>query len=159
MTPAYYEGKARVHYQSWQETYAGLMPPAFLAWNSYERCLKMVRTHPQNTVVAVCEGKVVGFACYLLSAPQEWKLTGEAVLAALYVLQEYQGLGLGRALAAECLRRTGCRATSLPVLKGNGRAVGFYRHLGFAFTGREITDSRNGAAITELEMLRPAGPV
>lgn len=159
MTPAFYDGKARVHFQSWQETYPGLMPADFLAWNTYERCREVTRAHPQNTLVALCDGQVVGFACYDAPPPKGQGLAGEAVLSALYVLRAYQGLGIGRALAEECLRRTGCRPTSLLVLQGNGQAIGFYRHLGFDFTGHTLTDTKNGAAITELEMLRPAGPV
>ena len=51
-----FEGKARVHLLSWQETYAGLVDQSFLDALSCEKCLDITRRFPQNTPVAELDG-------------------------------------------------------------------------------------------------------
>ena len=56
----------------------------------------------------------------------------------IYVLRCYQGGGIGRRLvelAAAEARARGSGRILLGVYAGNDRAIGFYRHLGFAVCG------------------------
>ena len=43
-------------------------------------------------------------------------------------------------------------AVALLVLKGNERAIGFYQHMGFQFTGHSRIEQINTAELPELEM-------
>ena len=71
----------------------------------------------------------------------------------LYVLRAYQRYGIGRALLEAGLARLPQREVVLFVLEGNERAIGFYRHMGFAFTGKELRQETDYGPLIELEML------
>lgn len=96
-------GIAHVHVRAWQETYRGLMPDSVLAALSVERRTKQwVQTledaadlyHP--ALVAEVNGQVVGFANYGKEREGDPDYRGE--LFAIYILKEFQGQGIGRAL-------------------------------------------------------------
>ena len=57
----------------------------------------------------------------------------------LFVRPDQRGLGIGGALLAFALRQLGLRRVD--VNEQNIQACGFYRHAGFAITGRSATDS------------------
>ena len=42
---------------------------------------------------------------------------------------------------------------ALFVLEGNQKAIGFYEHMGFRFTGHTIEERIAGETVTELEMV------
>ncbi len=143
------DGKGYVHYQSWQETYQGLIDPGYLSRMQLTRCQEIARKYPQNTLVAELDGKIVGFVCYMPS--REDPSLGE--ISALYVLKEAQGLGIGRKLLNAALEKLShYDAVALWVLKGNGHAFRFYRHCGFRFEGK-TQEIRLGTAVTELQMV------
>ena len=98
-----FEGKARVHLLSWQETYAGLVDQSFLDALSCEKCLDITRRFPQNTLVAELDGEIVGFAAYGACRHEGLENYGEVY--ALYVLKARQSRGIGRALMAACMGR------------------------------------------------------
>ncbi len=82
-------------------------------------------------------------------------------LQAIYVLPEYQGLGLGPALWFEAKKFLDAnKNTIVHVASYNNRAIRFYEKLGFISTDKVFSDEkfkmRNGAIIPELEMIRPA---
>lgn len=150
------EGKALVHYTSWIETYTGLMPPQILANRSLEKCRAIAERFPENTFVLIDreqDDRAAGFACYLQSARDFISVPDAAEVSALYVLREYQGLGLGRQLMEHCLAWLHRPNVALMVLKGNEQAIGFYEHMGFRLTGKERTEHISGSEITELEMV------
>lgn len=93
MSPAHQDGKGYVHYQSWQETYRGLMDDRILDSLSLDRCRELAKRYPESTLVALDQAngdKVVGFACYAKEAREFITLPGASELCALYVLKEYQ---------------------------------------------------------------------
>lgn len=156
MSPADRAGKAYVHYTAWQETYTGIMDPRVLAWNTPERCREVAEKCWQDTLVLLDraqEDRVAGFACWRYNARPFISVPEAGEITALYILKDYQGLGLGRMLMERCLACLPRPRTALLVLKGNEKAVGFYEHMGFRLTGRERTDAINGGEITELEMV------
>lgn len=131
MCPGDYDRKGFVHWKSWQETYAGLMPEKFLTNQTLEKCQSIARRWPENTLVAELYGTLVGYGCYIPG--QEG---GE--ISAIYILKEAQGRGIGRKLMDALLTRlSGNGPVILWVLQGNHRAIGFYRHYGFRFDGVE----------------------
>ena len=157
MSPADREGRAFVHYQAWQETYSGLMPDRVLSAHTLERCRKNASDRryagSTNTFVALDRengDQVVGFGTLSYHGRDFVSVPDAGEITALYVLREFQGYGIGRKLLESCLAWIPRPRTALFVLKGNERAIGFYEHMGFHFTGHELL--RDG--ITELEMVR-----
>jgi len=79
-------------------------------------------------------------------------------LKAIYVLPEYQRLGLGQALWKEAQKVFDPQKdTIVHVAAYNEKAINFYRKLGFVSTEKIFCDEkykmRNGAIIPELEMI------
>ena len=146
-------GKAYVHYAAWGETYTGLMPQEYLAKRSLRQCEEIARAFPENTLAALDGDKVAGFISYLPRARDFASVHPAAEIVGLYVLKAHQGLGLGGRLLDRCLELLPGKRTVLFVLKGNAHAIGFYRHRGFRFTGKELTQTVIGGELTELEML------
>ncbi len=160
-SPADREGKAYVHYTAWQETYTGLMDPRILEKQSLDSCRRIAEKYPENTLVLLDrehDDRVAGFACYLPEAREFVSVPNAGEVCALYLLQEYQGLGLGKLLLESCLACINRSEVALFVLKGNEKAIGFYEHMGFRFTGRHQTEKPNGCdEFVELEMVMERG--
>lgn len=157
MSPQDRAGRAYVHYKAWHETYPGIMPEKILAAHTLERCQEIANKFRNDALVVLDRennDRVVGFACYAHKAREFVSIPETAEITALYVLSEFQGLGLGRMLLESCLRLIYRDKVALFVLKGNERAVKFYEHMGFCLTGHEITDQRGEDTMTELEMVR-----
>lgn len=151
---------AEVHVTSWRETYAGLMPPGFLA-RMTDDAMRVRREQqwaytlqegPDRVQVAELGGALVGFASGGAVRPHS-VLAGDydAELFTLYLLREAQGRGLGRLLVAALARELhgrGYQGLALWVLASNG-ARQFYARLG----GRELgqkTEAMPGGELTEV---------
>ena len=142
------DAKGYVHWKSWQETYPGLMEERFLINQSLEKCQTIAHRWPENTFVALLNGKVLGFTCYHPYWGDDLSNCGE--VQAIYVLREAQGLGIGRKLMDAALEAlSDYESVALWVLKGNDRAIGFYEHYGFRFDGGE----KAAPVGTELRMI------
>jgi len=156
LSPKDREGRAFVHYAAWREAYTGLMPEAVLEAHTLERCRESAqRGSSGNTFVALDRedgDRVVGFAALCRSARDFVSVPEAGEIAALYVLQEYQGLGLGRQLLEHCLAWIPRPRVALFVLEGNEKAIRFYEHMGFRPTGHRIVDERDGDTLVEIEM-------
>jgi ribosomal protein S18 acetylase RimI-like enzyme len=103
-------------------------------------------TNPRECVyLAVDEtcDEVIGIAMGQPAYEEPWPNTG--AIKVLYVLQAYQGRGLGRRLVqvvARHLRRLGMSALTIAVLKANVPAQRFYEAIGGQFVRvGEIEDS------------------
>ena len=156
-TDAEKDGKAFVHYTAWRETYTGLMPEEYLAGRSLERQRQRTYENPGNTLVAIADGQVVGFACYYPNARDFVSVKPAAEIGALYVLKAYQRRGIGTALMRACISRMPPLPTALFVLRGNEKAIRFYEKNGFAFTGNHLEQTVTGGTLVELEMVRREG--
>lgn len=135
-TDAEMDEKGYVHWKSWQETYADLMPAEYLQNITLEKCIQMAHKWSQNTLLIKVDNKTVGFSCFGKSKDTE----NAYELLAIYILQEYQGQKLGY----ELLKRTvSCFSDDakivLWVLQGNDKAIRFYERFGFSFNGKEKT--------------------
>ena len=134
---------AAVHRESWRTTYAGILPLDFIAASAgrqgeagWRRRLARA-CDADATGVAERGGRIVGFAdC----GDARHRLEGlEAEIYALYVLQEHQRQGVGRALARAAARhfvRQGRFGFYRGVLKAN-RARMFYEALGGVEAGEK----------------------
>lgn len=88
-TDAETEGKAYVHWKSWQETYPGLVDGEYLRNLTLEKCVKTAFQWPDNILVAKENDRVIGFAAFGAYRDDTLPDTGE--IYALYVLQSHQG--------------------------------------------------------------------
>lgn len=127
--------KGYVHYKSWHETYTGLFPAEVMDKVTQEGSIKIAREHPENTFVAIYNKNIVGFASFLESVDDDQNNTGE--IRAIYVLKEYQHLGIGNALIEQCYRELKDFSNiSVWVLGSNNNAINFYKSQGFLNDGK-----------------------
>jgi L-amino acid N-acyltransferase YncA len=124
---------AHVHVQSWQTTYAGIVPDEHLAsLNEAERVPVWQNwlSRDIQVVVVEMEGEVAGFAS---AGPIREPLQDyDAELFAIYVLKRTQKLGIGTALLkslADSLLAEGFHAMAAWVLEANP-SVRFYQKSG-----------------------------
>jgi ribosomal protein S18 acetylase RimI-like enzyme len=132
---------ARVHVQSWLETYGGLVPTEILDAITLEaRVLQWERTfdQPHGIFVALENDVVVGFAS--CGAAQDF-LQADGELYTLYLLNKFQHRGLGRALwnaVLEFAQARNWESMVVWVLEANILAQGFYKHQGCKFVDRRV---------------------
>ena len=134
--PADAEALARVHVQSWRETYRGLLPDAYLARMSEEAHARrfahaLMKPGPDDVTLAVADRW--GLAGYAQGGPSRRGVPGEAEVATLYLVRAAQNRGLGGKLLADTARALavrGARSLVISVLRDNFAARGFYEHLG-----------------------------
>ena len=129
-------GKAYVHWKAWQEAYAGIIDPAYLAKLTIEKCERVAFAWRENNVIALDGERVVGFACYGACRDEDLPDAGE--VSAIYILAEYYGQGVGYRLMQMALAELdGYDKVAVWVLKDNARAIRFYERCGFAADGAE----------------------
>ena len=165
--PADVPGIARVHVDTWRTTYRGIVPDDYLDALSYEarerlwtRALERLAAageaggtgNPHAGGLFVAEapgGEVVGFASCGREATGDPQYPDE--LYAIYVLDAWQGQGLGRRLAravADRLAAAGLHAMLVWVLADNPMRR-FYEALG----GRLLREKKveiGGVALVEV---------
>lgn len=154
------EGVARTHIDCWRETYFGVLDDRFFSDEAFARRLEFwtrylsMEPRQGRMAVALRDGNVIGFAN-----------AGEAVgpdaehgfaparplhLFSIYLLASAHGTGVGQALLGAVV---GDEPAQLWVLRGNARAISFYKRNGFAFDGVEYTDPADPNMV-ELRMVR-----
>ena len=143
-------GIARVHVETWQDAYAGLLPDRhLLRLNAQTHAMAWTRnlSHadgPRHAMVAVVSNdmdgdEVIGFVNFGPARESRPKDEGEVFM--LYVSTDWREQGIGRALidaAFAALKTRGLKAVSIWCLADNVAAIGFYQHLG----GTRIPESR-----------------
>ncbi len=140
------EAIARVHVQSWNETYRGLLPDSVInrltipeRTARWKKTLEMAEPAPV-VFVASSDSGIFGFAD---GGPCRGAVSGfDREIYAIYLLGQGQGCGAGRALfrsLARQLTEAGAPSFCLWVLQFNMGARGFYEHLGGKVVGRKNT--------------------
>ncbi|MFI5356193.1 MAG: GNAT family N-acetyltransferase [Opitutales bacterium] len=142
-TPTDARAIAEVHVSSWRTSYRGIVPEEALAQLSVEHRAETWarglgnpdRKHP--VLVVEVEDRIVGFAAFG-DARDKDLAPGVVELYAIYLLQEFQRQGLGRALWNQVRAAAGdiaAPALVLWVLEDNRPARDFYERLGFRLDG------------------------
>jgi GNAT superfamily N-acetyltransferase len=166
------EGVARVRIRGWRHAYRGVVPQEFLDGMRPELFAARLRAalpgEPRDRVHLVADLRgtgVIGWAHPGTYRPDDFidKEEEEAAswgeLYALYLLPEYLGHGVGRALmgaSTRWLAARGHRRMRLWVLRGNAPGRRFYSRAGLVPDGAERTDVIGGAPVEEM---RYAGPL
>lgn len=136
--PADAQAMAKVHVESWRETYRGLMSdallddPAMLDWREkfWTEVLTESRYAKGRSAVALHQGQVIGIA---MSRPESIEANSSRHLYVLYVRAEFHGTGAGSLLLNTVLDKEA--AASLWVADPNPRAQAFYLKHGFECDG------------------------
>lgn len=151
-TDAEIRGKAYVHWSAWHQAYPGLVSGEYLDKLTLEKCEQMARRWPFNLLVAKDGQRVVGFVGY---GDRGDEAPGIGEIFALYVLSEYYGTGVARALMEAGLAQLrDYPEVCLWVLKENGRAIRFYEKCGFRPTGEEMVSPNIAAAEIRMTLER-----
>lgn len=146
---------AQVHVNTWKEAYAGLLDSNFLDGMTVSRMTRHWRRAfdqkgadlDDAIYVAATDKDVVGFVT--ISACRDVFAPWEAEVTMLYILDEYRGAGIGRALmktAADHALSRGMFSGGLWVLRDNLHARGFYEALGGDRCGRKM-DTVGGRSV------------
>ncbi len=134
---------AEIMCSSWQSAYKDIILPKELARHTdieartalFER---LIFTGTDNFLIAFDGDKPCGVCSFCLSRDPDMDGWGEIV--AIYVIEDYWGKGVGRALmdaGISGLRELGCSHIMLWTLKANARARKFYKKYGFHVDGSE----------------------
>ncbi|MEL7467258.1 MAG: GNAT family N-acetyltransferase [Pseudomonadota bacterium] len=128
------EAIARIHADSWRDSYRGIMEDAFLDWQVLEDRMDAwagrFRAPPPDFQVLVAErdATVIGFICVFADEKPGWLL-----LDNLHVSEAARRRGAGQKLMRAMSKRLaekGRQKVRLLVLEGNEGACRFYERLG-----------------------------
>lgn len=148
------EALARLQIDVWEDAYADLMPATVFDERRatiderIDRWHRILAEAPSRTTVAESSAGLIGFVSVGPARAEGVDVDEE--LWALYVRASWWGKRLGHALLVAALAE---RPAYLWVLRGNARAIAFYREHGFVDDGVTRTDEHG----TELRMVRHSG--
>jgi ribosomal protein S18 acetylase RimI-like enzyme len=138
---------ARIHVETWRDTYAGILPDSYLvhrvkagARQATWRIGAPGRTAMAETTLVAELEQVVGFVSFGPARHLRDRSTGE--IYALYVSPDAQGQGLGRGLVSVALSRmfaAGRSQVDVEVLAANPSRH-FYSAIGASLVGHGIHD-------------------
>jgi ribosomal protein S18 acetylase RimI-like enzyme len=143
-----------VHVESWKTTYRGIMPDELLANLTVERREAMwhrILSNPASTTKEDESGEVVGFVSG--GHPQAEIEGFDCELYAIYLLEQAQGRGFGKALFnvfVQSLRHEGHTNMLLWVVDENENAKRFYEKMGGEFLMLEKVETFGGKDIREV---------
>jgi ribosomal protein S18 acetylase RimI-like enzyme len=151
---------ARVHVDSWRETYSGVLAESNFSdeayarrntfWSGYLASKKRLG----RMVVGERDGVVVGFAnageARGPDAEHGFAPARPLHLFSIYLLSSAQGSGLGQMMLDAVL---GDEPAQLWVLRGNDRAISFYARNRFEADGSEDIDFSN-PDLVDIRMIR-----
>ncbi|QKE72032.1 GNAT family N-acetyltransferase [Arthrobacter citreus] len=128
-------GIAKVHVDSWKTTYKNIMPDDFLQKLSYDQRTDSWNKNlsEEGTYVFVAEnneGEIIGFAT--CGKREENKIDSSGDLTSIYLLEEYQGNGIGKKLMEQLFNqfeKLGINRVFVEVLEDNKTRF-FYEYYG-----------------------------
>ncbi|KQS10173.1 acetyltransferase [Curtobacterium sp. Leaf183] len=146
-------GIARVHVQAWKETYAHLLPAAYLNARSVDayadRWRAIIDDAVTDVLVAEQDGAVVGWASAGPGRESDAPRTRE--LEGIYVLASTYGSGLGQALLDRAVSEA---PAFLWIAEHNPRAEAFYRRNGFVRDGTAKREHLGPHTLEAVRMVR-----
>ncbi len=136
------EQLADVHVKSWHSTYTGLTDQQFAHILTYDsaKARFIQKLEEDNVDIFVAEKETKAMIGFVIIGPQRYDVDFSGEIYALYLLEEYQGKGIGKSLfmtGVQQLKDYGYQSFSLLFIKDNKPAQSFYDYLG----GHEIKRS------------------
>ena len=148
---------ARIHVNSWQEAYKGLMPQRFIESYTFDKRHKLwtniIERELAAVFVAVSHDECLGFLCVGQLKSMEDTQTYE--LSSIYINSSYIGVGIGQSLYKECekyLLVRGAEQVTVWALDSNKRALNFYAKLGFRLTGHTSKEQAEEVVLNDVEL-------
>lgn len=134
---------ARLHYQTWRETYRDLAPEAIfevmierVRLSRWQEMLALER-RGRTILLAEANGQLAGFG--VAGPPSHEVFLNRAEVKFLYVDAAFKRMGIGRNLLIQLARHKmefGYGGIALGVVVGNDPAIAFYEALGGQRAGR-----------------------
>ena len=131
------EKVAFINAESWQTTYRGIVANSFLETITPEqqlpRAKRLVESSDLSCIVAEHKetGEIAGFACF--GKNREPKVDADCELQAIYLLEKYQGCGIGKMLfdfGVKELKENSKQRMTVSVFEANNQARAFYERQG-----------------------------
>ena len=156
--PEDYADIATIHFKSWHAAYLGLLPASYININDKNTLCKKKKmwqglmAHPDVSVWIACDAHHhnLGFIGYFTNH-KDYEIT------TLYVLPDYQGLGIGTQLmtaSLQALLESHINAHfSLWVLEANVAAIDFYQKFGFVGNGEKSEECYKNMQIIDIKMV------
>ncbi len=128
---------AFINAESWQTTYKGIVAQSFLETitpeQQFPRAKRLVGSSDLSCIVAENQqtGDIAGFACF--GKNREPKVDADCELQAIYLLEKYQGLGIGKMLfdfGVQELKEKSKQRMTVSVFEANKQARAFYERQG-----------------------------
>lgn len=139
---------AKIHTQTWQIVYRGLIPNETLDNISVEKCKnewqERLKKNFCEVLLIEVDNTVSGFVSFCPSRDEDSDLNKTAEISAIYLLPEYFNRGLGKQLlsaALEIMQVNGYQDVILWVFTENQQACQFYEKMGF-YVEKILTDNR-----------------
>ncbi len=146
---------SRIYEESWKFAYRGIIPQDYLDAIQPGRWSLAAEKPGMRSLVVLENGVMAGTSSVCASRFPEREGWGEIV--SIYLLPEYLGLGLGKALlnaAVGELRGMGFSDIFLWVLEENLRARRFYEKNGFELSERTMESEIGGKKLREVQYIR-----
>ena len=157
---------ARLHIETWQSAYRGLVPDERLDTLSHEQFTERWRgnieksgTERENWITVDAE-RITGFVSFGPTTDEGADPATTASIYGLYVHPSAWRSGVGWALTAEAVGRLTARsfrAVTLWTWERNERARQFYERVGFTHDGTSVLSDRFGAPLVEVRYRRELG--
>jgi GNAT superfamily N-acetyltransferase len=140
----------------WRRHYPGIISAEQIEYMlergyAHDALLRFVTDEGAGLALARMDDEPAGFAAWYRSDVETMKLDK------LYVLPQFHGTGIGRALIEHVAAQAcaaGCRSLTLNVNRGNASAVRAYEHCGFAIRDRRDFPIGNGFVMEDFIMVR-----
>lgn len=150
---------AKIQVETWRSAYSGIVPAAYLAAMCCEKQTgiwrELIADSLNRIVVSTCGNRLEGWASG--GACRDEDLRDAAEIYAIYVSPGQWGQGIGGMLMRALeLRLPPATQTTLWVLRGNARAMCFYRSVGYQADGTEKDCTIGGERLTEIRLCKTA---
>ena len=132
---------AKLHVDSWHETYAGIISQDYLdnMKNNLPKRIERMKNelHLRNMIVITLNDEIVGFSEFVFSNEFSKDLDIDCELCGLYIKNGYKHLGLGSIVfeyVKNLFKEKNKKKMGLWCVKENEPAISFYKKKGGAFT-------------------------
>ena len=144
------EEVAKLHVDSWNETYAGIISPKYLEnmKNNLDKRIERMKNEfgLRQMIVAVLNNEIIGFSEFVLSNEFSKDLEIDCELCGLYIKNGYKNLGLGSEIfeyVTTVFKENSKKKMGLWCVKENIPAISFYQKKDGIFTKEKIFTIEN----------------